>query len=58
MRLISTNVLVIRVNMVPHVRIKLMDLPAAVHLDLQVEVLPVSVRVSSLSVCYFVTVIH
>ena len=51
-RLTLTNVLVIRVNIVDIVRIKLMDLFAAVSLDLQVQVLPVSARVSSLSVRY------
>ena len=39
-RLTLTNAPVIHVNMVQHVRIKLMDLPAAVQLDSQVNSLP------------------
>ena len=41
-KLKSTNVVVFCISMVEHVRIKLLDLPVAVHVDSQVDCLLVS----------------
>jgi len=53
-RLTSTNVLVIRVNTVEHVRIKLMDLSVVVRLDFQVDFLLVYTNALSLSVIFVI----